>query len=398
MAVAMLGFGSRSREQAEQLRNRPVAPSRRTLVMLCLGAAIGLAGCASPIVTPSATPTPSPTPTPTVRLTPPPTPANDPAAPLRDLAGKRTFGTAIRMPALIDNQTYALTAETEFDSITPEAAMTWAAVEPTRGELDWSYTDALVTWANTRGIAVRGFPLVWDQGLPAWLTSGEFDAAALTAMLHDHITAMVGRYAGMIASWDVVTDAFNADGSIRRTLWEQAMGPNYIAQVLQWAHLADPQASLYVADSDFEGLNTKSDTIYDLVRSLRAQAVPIDGVGMETHLDATVRSSFPTAVAPNIQRFAALGVDVAVTALDVRVHTPPLEGELDRQTAYYTGMVTACFSTPGCVGVTVWGFSDRYSWVPANFPGEGAADLWDSNFKPKPALLAVKQAIIASRK
>jgi endo-1,4-beta-xylanase len=398
MAIAILALGSRSREQAEQLRNRPVAPSRRMLMTLCIGAVIGLAGCASPVVTPSPSPTPTPTPRPTARLTPAPTPASDPAAPFRDLAGKRTFGTAIRMPALIDNPTYALTAETEFSSITPEAAMTWAAVEPTRGEFDWSYPDAIVTWANTRGIAVRGFPLVWDQGLPGWLTSGEFDAVTLTAMLHDHITAVVGHYAGRVASWDVVADAFNADGSLRRTLWEQAMGPDYIAQVLQWTHLADPQARLYLGDSDFEGLNTKSDTIYDLVKSLHERAVPIDGVGMEAHLDATARSSFPTAVAANIQRFAALGVDVAVTALDVRVHTPPLEGELDRQTAYYTSMVTACFSTPGCVGVTVWGFSDRYSWVPANFPGEGAADLWDSNFKPKPALLAVKQAIIASRR
>jgi endo-1,4-beta-xylanase len=397
MALAILGLGSGSREQAGQLRSRPIAPSRRRLVALCLGAALGLTSCSSPVATPSPTPTPTPTPKPTVPATPVITPANDPAAPLRDLAGKRYFGTAVVMPYLVGSPTYSEITETEFSSITPEAAMTWAAVEPTRGEPDWSYADSVVTWAESRGISVRGFPLVWDQALPAWLTSGEFDAATLTGLLHDHITAEIGRYAGRVGSWDVVADAFNSDGSLRRTIWELAMGPGYIAQVLQWAHLADPQARLYISDSGYEGLNIKSDTIYELVKKLREQGVPIDGVSMESHLDATVRSSFPPAVAPNIQRFAALGVDVAISALDVRVHTPPLEGELDRQTAYYTSIVTTCFSTPGCVGVTVWEWSDRYSWIPGNFPGEGAADLWDSNFKPKPVLAAVKQAILAAR-
>lgn len=373
----------------------------RTLA-LGLAGVVGLgalAGCGSPVVTPSpslvptATATSTPTTSPTVEVTA----ATDVSAPLRDLAGGRYFGTAVQMPYLVSSSTYSDITSTEFSSVTPENAMEWDLVEPTQGNFDWDDADSIVAWAQSRGILVRGHTLVWDQQLPTWLTSGNFDAATLTNLLHDHITTEVSRYAGQIYAWDVVNEAFNSDGSLRRTIWEAAMGPDYIARVFEWAHIADPKAKLYINDYGDEGLNAKSDAIYELVKSLRAQGVPIDGVGMQAHFDAAVRGSFPPAFADNIKRFADLGVDVAITELDVRIHTPPLEDELDRQTAYYVQAVTVCFSTPGCVGVTVWEWSDRYSWIPSSYPGEGTADLWDSNLHPKPALTAVKQAILDSR-
>jgi endo-1,4-beta-xylanase len=122
-------------------------------------------------------------------------------------------------------------------------------------------------------------------------------------------------------------------------------------------------------------------------------------VGFQTHLDATsgrtpsTSGKFPPAMAANLQRFAALGLDVAITELDARVHVPPSQEELDRQTSFYTQAVDACLVTPGCVGVTVWEFTDRNSWVPSAFPGEGAADLYDSNVNPKPVLTAVRQTL-----
>lgn len=378
------------------MRSRSAVSPRRRLVALCICVAVGLIGCGSAVATPTPSPSPTPSPVPTPTPSPAITAASDLKAPLRDLSHPRFFGTAVLMPWLDIEQEYTDGTAEQFDSITPENAMTWAVVEPTEGELDWSWPDAVVEWAGTRGIAVRGFPLVWDQQLPAWLTNGTFDDATLETMLQDHVTALVSRYAGQVVSWDVVTDPFNSDGSLRRTIWEKAIGPDYIAKAFLWAHAADPKAKLYLNDSDV-GLDAKSDAVYELVKTLRRQGVPIDGVAMEAHLDATVRTSYPAAVVSNLQRFAALGVDVVISQLDVRVHTPLLEGELDRQTNYYVAMISACFSVPGCSGVTVWEWSDRYSWVPREIPGEGAADLWDSNFNPKKVVDAVKQAILASR-
>jgi endo-1,4-beta-xylanase len=369
-------------------------------VALVAGFALACAGCAPAVMTPPPSPIRSPTPKPAATPSPSPeiTPADDPKAPLRDLAHPRSFGTAVLMPFLGQPSLYSdITAE-QFDSVTPQNAMTWATLEPSKGELDWAWADSVVEWAASRDIAVRGFPLVWDQQLPAWLTTGTFAPAEVATMLRDHITAMVGRYAGQVAAWDVVTDPINADGSIRRTIWEQALGPDYIARAFEWAHAADPTARLYLQDSGIEGFNTKSDTIYSLVATLRKEGVPIDGVAMEAHLDATKRSPFPSAVVANMQRFGALGLDVVISQLDVRIHSPAWEGDVDRQTSYYAGMVSACFSVPSCSSVTVWGWSDRFSLVSAFYPGEGDADLWDTRFNPKPVLDAVKQAILTSRK
>jgi endo-1,4-beta-xylanase len=358
--------------------------------------AFGLAGCAPSAATPSPSPDPTPTPPPVVRPSPTPTEVLDPNAPLRDLARPRYFGTTVSMPTLVASSPYMDTTATQFDSVTPANAMTWAAVEPRQGEFDWAYADSAVEWASSRDIAIRGPALVSDRGLPDWLTTGPFDAATLGSLLRDHVTTMVQRYAGQVGAWDVVADAFSANGSLRRTIWEEALGPGYVAEALQWAHAADPTAKLYIDDRDAEALNTKSDAIYAFVGDLLRRGVPIDGVGMEAHLEATAQL-FPKGAESNIERFGNLGIDVAITALDVRIHNPPLENELDRQSSYFASMVNACFSQARCVGVTLDTWTDRFSSVPTDYPGEGLADPWDAGFNPKPMLTAIGQAILRSR-
>jgi endo-1,4-beta-xylanase len=103
-------------------------------------------------------------------------------------------------------------------------------------------------------------------------------------------------------------------------------------------------------------------------------------------------------MAENLQRFAALGVEVAVTELDVRVPVPSTAASLKTQADWYKQVVQACLSTSACVGITVWGISDRDSWVPSVFPGLGDADLYDANMSPKPAYQAVVEALQAAAK
>ena len=310
---------------------------------------------------------------------------------LRDLAGSRYFGSAVSMPQLTDDPAYAGLAGGQFNQVTPENAMKWALVEPTRGQFTWDDADSIVAFAQAHGQKVRGHTLLWHNQLPGWLTGGNFDKKQLSAILQQHIATEAGRYAGKVYAWDVVNEAIADDGSMRPSMWLTTIGQEYIADAFKWARAADPAAKLYINDYNVEGVNAKSDALYELVKTLKSQGVPIDGVGFQAHFD--LQYPYPADFADNMKRFAALGVEVAVTELDVRVTLPSTADELARQADYYGRTVAACLAVPQCVGVTVWQFTDRQSWVPAVFPGEGEADLWDANLNPKPAVAAIVAAL-----
>ncbi len=310
---------------------------------------------------------------------------------LRELAGSRYFGTALAMPQLQTDAKYAQMAGTEFSSVTPENAMKWGPLEPSRGQYEWADADAIVAFAQAHDQKIRGHTLVWYQQLPRWVSDGGFTKAQLTDILQQHIATEVGRYAGKIYAWDVVNEVIAADGSMRDDIFLKTLGIGYIADAFRWAHAADPQAKLYINDYDVEGINPKSDGLYNLVKSLKSQGVPIDGVGIQAHFDANL--AFPTDMTANLQRFADLGLDVAITELDVRINTPATTAELAKEADYYGQTVASCLAVTRCVGLTVWGFTDKYSWVPMTFPGLGAADLYDASYAPKPALAAVQEAL-----
>jgi len=368
--------------------------SRGSTLAMRLGLAaavsIGLVGCGSQAATSSgAAPSfaspfaPSVTQTPTATLAP---------VNLKDLTGTRYFGTAVNDRLLGSDAAYTKLLNAQFSQVTPENAMKWGPLEPTQGNIDWTAADALVASAQANGQKVRGHTLVWHSQLPAFIGDGHLTKAQLNATVKAHMDAEMGRYKGKIYAWDVVNEGFNDDGTMRQSVFYTTLGEGYIADAFRWAHAADPAAKLYINDYDTDDINPKSDGLYALVKKLKADGVPIDGVGFQAHLD--LDNSFPTQMAANLQRFAALGVEVAVTELDVRLATPSTAATLKTQADYYKQVVEACLSTPECVGITVWGISDRDSWVPSVFPGKGEADLYDSNLAPKPALAAVQQALM----
>ncbi len=372
---------------------RRSAAGRAFAILLAVGLSLAACGTSNPTPAPAPTPTPrisrppfSPGPSTTPRVT------FGPGATLRDLAGNRYFGTAVRTPQLVQDLKYSGIVGSEFSAITPEYSMTWRSVEPTRGVPQWDGADSAADFAQFHGQKLLGQTLVSDQLLPGWVTAGTLDKTALKQILQDHITAEVGRYAGKVYSWNVVEDALNDNGSMRNTIWKAMLGSEYIAESFEWAYAADPKARLYISEANAAGLSDKSDALYLLVKSLLDQGVPIDGVAFEMHLDATT-GAFPQAMAANLERFTNLGLEVAITGLDARVHVPPPLTELDQQTSDYTRAIGACLATQGCVGITVWEFTDHYSWVPGAFPGEGAADLYDSNMDPKPVLTAVRKTL-----
>ncbi|ELS55604.1 putative endo-1,4-beta xylanase [Streptomyces viridochromogenes Tue57] len=317
-------------------------------------------------------------------------PAQAADAPLRDLAAAKgkVMGTAVTGSKLTG--TYGEIAGREFNALTPGNAMKWGSVEPTRGNFDWAEADRIVAFAEAHGQQVRGHTLVWHSQNPSWLTNGSWTSAELGQLMKDHIALEVGRYKGRLATWDVVNEPFNEDGTYRQTLWYNGLGADYIAQALTAARAADPSARLYINDYNVEGVNAKSTALYNLVKSLKERGVPIDGVGLQAHL---ILGQVPSTMQQNIQRFADLGVDVAITELDIRMRLPADSAKLARQAADYEAVMNACLAVSRCVGVTVWGFTDSDSWIPDTFPGEGAATPYDENYAPKPAYHAIAEAL-----
>jgi endo-1,4-beta-xylanase len=305
------------------------------------------------------------------------------------------IGTAVDMTALAEDSTYRRLTRTQFSTVTAENVMKWEAIEPKRGEYDYAAADRLVRLAEQNGQKVRGHTLVWHNQLPSWLTSGDFTADELRDILHRHITDTVRHFKGRIWQWDVVNEAFNDDGTLRDSIWLRELGPGYIADAFRWAHQADPHAKLFYNDYNVEWIGPKSDAVLDLMSRLRAEGVPVDGVGFQGHVG--IQYGLPTDMGANLTRFEKLGLDTAVTEADVRMILPADETKLRTQAEGYRVLLDACLSTPHCISFTVWGFTDRYSWVPGTFEGEGAANILDEDYRAKPAYRAMQSELADGR-
>ncbi|MBA4494547.1 endo-1,4-beta-xylanase [Paenactinomyces guangxiensis] len=312
---------------------------------------------------------------------------------LRDYAKRRVVkvGTAVDVNVLTNEQQYRKVLAREFNSVTPENEMKWEAIEPTRGQLNFTASDQLVNFARRHGQVVRGHTLVWHNQLPQWLTGGNFTNEELEQILHKHIIDVMKHFKGRVQAWDVVNEPFNEDGTLRDSIWLRAMGPDYIAKSLQWAHEADPHAKLYINDYNIEGTGPKSDAMYKLVKDLKERGVPIDGVGFQSHLG--IQYGFPENMQQNLQRFTDLGLKVSLTEVDVRMPLPVTDEKLAEQKDYFGRLMDTCLRVKGCESFTVWGFTDAHSWVPGWFTGQGAATPFDESYRPKPAYFALRDEL-----
>lgn len=280
----------------------------------------------------------------------------------------------------------------EFDMLTPENDLKFVRLRPTRDTYSWERADSLLAFAERHGMRVRGHTLVWHSQLSPWVTEGRWTREEATALMLEHIRTVAGRYRGRLAAWDVVNEAVADDASPRETFWSTHVGPDYIELAFRAAREADPGTPLFYNDYGNEGLGAKSDSVYHLVRRLVRGGVPIDGIGFQMHLRAD-RLPEQEVLERNFARYAALGLKVHITELDVRVQQPATAESLARQAEGYRRVVAACLETPACDAVVVWGFTDADSWVPRFFPGWGSALPMDEGLRPKPAYHALLEAL-----
>ena len=288
----------------------------------------------------------------------------------------RYFGAALAAGKL-NTSAYTTIAAREFNMVTPENEMKMDATEPNQNQFNFSGGDAIYNFATSHGMKVRGHTLTWHAQQPAWMQS--LSGTALRNAMINHINGVVAHYKGKLAYWDVVNEAFADDGSQnRRQSNLQATGNDWIEVAFKTAHAADGSVKLCYNDYNIENWSAgKTQGVYNMVKDFKARGVPIDCVGFQSHFGSGgMPSSFQTTLA----NFAALGVDVALTELDIA----------SAPATAYANVTKACLAVARCVGITVWGVRDSDSWRTGENPL-----LFDSNGNKKPAYTAVLDALNA---
>ncbi|MBB2740535.1 UNVERIFIED_ORG: endo-1,4-beta-xylanase [Microbispora rosea subsp. rosea] len=286
----------------------------------------------------------------------------------------RYFGTAISANKLGDSA-YTTIANREFNMVTAENEMKIDATEPNQNQFNFTNADRIYNWAVQNGKQVRGHTLAWYSQQPGWMQS--LSGSALRQAMINHINGVMAHYKGKIPYWDVVNEAFDDSTGGRRDSNLQRTGNDWIEVAFRTARAADPAAKLCYNDYNIDNWTwAKTQGVYNMVKDFKQRGVPIDCVGLQGHFNSG--SAYNSNYRTTLQSFAALGVDVAITELDV-------EGA---SATTYANIVNDCLAVSRCVGITVWGVRDSDSWRSSQTPL-----LFDGNGNKKAAYTAVLNAL-----
>ncbi|MFT4115066.1 endo-1,4-beta-xylanase, partial [Silvibacterium sp.] len=315
-------------------------------------------------------------------------------------------GCAVVPERLTGEPAYGSVVAEQANILVAENAMKWQALRPAPDKFDFRSADELVDFAAAHGQKVRGHNLCWHESLPSWF-AGTVTKDNAQGFLIQHIQTVAGHFAGKLHSWDVVNEAIDlkdgrADG-LRKTPWLEMIGPDYIELAFHAAREADPTALLtyndYGIENDSPDSRAKRGQVLMLIRRLKARGVPIDAVGIQSHL--TVGDPMPGAgLLEFVREMARMGLQVFITELDANEHK--VEGLVaDRDAAVaklYHDYVAMLVAEPNVTAVLTWGITDRYTWLNgekyARPDGKPQRCLpFDSDYQPAPAFFALRDAI-----
>ncbi|MEM7125141.1 MAG: endo-1,4-beta-xylanase [Chloroflexota bacterium] len=256
-----------------------------------------------------------------------------------------------------------------------------------------------VAHARTVGQRVRVHPLLWYLDIPNWVSNGNYSQEELSQIMENRITSLMTQH--QAEEWVVLNEAI-VDGEggpdLRSNIFQDTFGEEHIDMAFRFARAAAPDAILLYNDYGVEEINTKSNRMLSLVQRMVDRDVPIDGVGLQFHMLGCQGTSAPTKeqYKENMARFAALGLDLYVTELDVNLNG--LSGTQSEKWAIqadiYRDVTEACIETPACKSVTTWGLRDSTSWW---YPNMGCGDnplIFDDDYHPKPSYVAMQEALL----
>jgi len=306
--------------------------------------------------------------------------------------------------------TYDTIVKRNFNILVAENEMKFDALEPSNGSFNFSTADKLVNYAARNKMQVRGHNLCWHSQLPSWLTvgltndvaNGTFTRTSLMAILKKHITTVVTHYKGKVQEWDVVNECFDG-GALRNSLWKQVIGDDYIDSAFVWAHRADPDAKLYLNEYGCETWgSTKGYYMYKYLVAMKKRGIPITGAGFQCHF--TTNSINFAGVKNNMTHYADEGLETIITELDIRIaktlYAANADSMLTLQANDYLNMLKLSLTNSNSKTFVIWGFTDRYSWIPdftskaANAPPSDYALIFNTSYAPKPAYFSILNELI----
>jgi len=332
---------------------------------------------------------------------------------------KKTFqndfaiGAALNTEQILQKEPNAkVLVPEQFDAITPENIMKAEVIHPEWNRYNFQLADSIVAYGKAHHMIVNGHTLIWHNQLPAFLR-GMKNADSVRQYFENHISTVAGRYDEKVYSWDVVNEALNEDGTMRKTIFLENLGEDYVVEAFRLAQKAAPHTKLYYNDYNIEQPKKRGGAI-ELIKKIQAAGVRIDGVGIQGHWRTY---NVPLAdIEQSIKDFSALGIEVMFTELDLSVLPSPGEVTADvTQTAEYNAKMNPYVNgLPDSMvekqtknyealfrmfekykdkisRVTFWGVNDGQSWL-NNWPIRGRTNyplLFDRQFKPKPAFYKV---------
>lgn len=336
-------------------------------------------------------------------------------ASLKNIFGKDFFiGTAVNARQIEEKDSAAATLiVSQFNAVTPENVMKAQLIHPGWDKYDFDLADKLVAYAQKDHLLINAHTLIWHSQLPAFVRTLK-NADSVRMYFTGHINTLAKRYDGKVYSWDVVNEALNEDGTLRKSIFLQQLGEGYIVEAFRLAQQAAPHTKLYYNDFNIEQPQKRAGAIV-LVKKIQQAGVRIDGIGIQGHWHL---NNIPLQdIEESIKEFSSLGIEVMFTELDISVLPRPGDiagADVNQKAAYQQKLNPYSGGLPDSVQlklaqdygklfnlfikykrnisrVTFWGVNDGQSWL-NNWPVRGRTDyplLFDRYYKPKPALDSV---------
>nr|WKN36116.1 endo-1,4-beta-xylanase [Tunicatimonas sp. TK19036] len=299
-------------------------------------------------------------------------------------------GVAV-IPNRLNQTEYATVVAREFSSLTAENMMKPQYLWAGERTYDFSRSDSIINFAQAHNMQVHGHTLAWHNMQPRWLRESidSYDSATLENMLRDYIQAVVTHYQGKVVSWDVVNEAIDPDGNgMRKSVYQQKLGDDYVARCHQYAREADPDVLLFYNDYDVAAKPEKLKAILAMVDDFQQRNIPIDGIGMQMHvgLDLSLEN-FQYAV----DEISRRGLKIHLSEVDIKTNKQGKAKELTKEMAQaqqekMKEIVQVFNSLPedNKFAITFWGLRDNDSWLTNHTGSPQWPLLFDRDLQKKP--------------
>ncbi len=338
----------------------------------------------------------------------------------RDVAGKRSlnaharrhglvFGSAVVIRNVQKDADFGELIAEQCGIVVPTNELKMVALRPAADKFNFDAPDFLLGFAKSHKMLMRGHNLCWHESVPAWIKEPENRAKA-RQLLIDHITTVCKHYAGQLHSWDVVNEAIDPasvlPGGMRKSFWYEQVGPDYIELAFRTARAADPHAKLtyndYGVEFENDGDAERRRLILEMLKDLKKREVPIDAVGIQSHVKAADPSGFGKGLTDYMESIRQMGLEIYLTELDVNEDDIQSSDQNERDKIIaqtYSDYLRVALANPAVKLVLTWDFSDRFTWLnggPTHHrkqPNRPQRALpFDSDYKPKQAFFAIRDS------